>query len=430
MTTLQEPKRVCGRIDKGSVKLTPYLGLLKRPGGGCYVFNQTYFSPVKIEGEIDKVNEFFKRIQDKGVKRLKSDLINLLLQSRILIAKNDKAKPADKWPKLKWEKAWKSEPFVIVFDEKGKQEVLINSFKTWFKHFDYLFWPDRTNSMMVKNTVIYSPMSIIQSKFNEFFKALQISKYPFRISWGIDAPLEWFHNHQAEFKTIESPYMRFSSHIRYVLISEDLKALGALLNEGFCPHLTLWISDLKTATKTFSQLVNCLGKDGFTYDYKLEKDANKHPATEITDFVYQCHCHKELLSRQSHIYTEIINRIQMNRISNLFIDSESMGRILVLGNKRNVKPVADLQGCSQSSLVAALIKNIFGDCEYSRRKCNSCPVRYFCGGISDICLPEISCAIRRGLIYKLLEDATDRPKVTQKIEFVPVDGTIKIRKAG
>jgi hypothetical protein len=431
MAQLKEAKRLCSSFDKGSVKLTPYLGLLERPGGGYYVFNQTYFSPVKIEGEISKVHEFFKRLQDKGVKHLKSDLRSLLLQNRILVTKEDKSKPADKWTRSKWEKAWKQASFTITFGEEVEPEVLLGNFKTWLEHFDYLFCRDRVNILTIRNVALHSPVSGILLKFDEIFNTLQISKFPFKVTRVIDAPLDWFRMHMSEFSRIESPHVHFSSDIRNKLKSEDLKALGALLNEGFCPHLTLWISDLKAAEKTFSQLVNGLGKDGFTYDFKLEKDViNTQPIVKIADFVYHCHCHKELLSRQSHIYTEILNRIQMNGISNLFIDGQSMGRKFVLDNQKHVKPVADLQGCGQLSFVAALKKNIFGDCEYSRRKCKSCPVRYFCGGISDICLPEISCTIRKGLIHKFLEDATARPKVTQKIEFVSADGTIRIRKAG
>jgi hypothetical protein len=85
---------------------------------------------------------------------------------------------------------------------------------------------------------------------------------------------------------------------------------------------------------------------------------------------------------------------------------------------------------------------MFGECERSRKKCELCPVRYFCGGVSKSCqcgslkeqnrMVEITCAIRKRLIYKLLEDATAKPqvKLNQTIKFVPADGTIKIRNAG
>lgn len=441
MARSQEPKRASVNIDKSSVKLTPYLGLLERPGGGCFAFNQTYFSPVKIEGEINKVHEFFKGIKGNGVKHLKSDLINLLLNNRILISKEDKAKPADKWSESKWEKAWKGEPFTIIFDEKIETKILLGKFKTLIKNFEHLFYPDRINNLTVKNTVFHSPMSIIRYKYNEIFKVLQISKFPFKFNWVIDASLDWFRMNMSEFSQVESPHVRFSTDIRNELRSEDLKALAALLNKGFCPHLTLWIYDLKAAKKTFSQLVKGLGKDNFTYEVKVEKkEIGAMPKNEIINFVQQCNEHKELLIRQAVIYMDILNKIQWHSINNLFADSESMGRTLIISSQKHIKPIYKLRENRRPDWIAELKKNLFGECSYSRKKCKNCSVQYFCGGVDKSCLngseeeqnciAEINCAIRKGLILKFMKDATAKPKENHKIEFIPADGTIRIRKAG
>jgi hypothetical protein len=433
------------RFDKNSLKLTPYLGMLERPANGCFVFNQTYFSPVKIEGEMDKVHNFFKQIKHNGVKHLKSDLRNVLLQSRILVTKEDKSTPADRWSKSKWETAWKQEPFIIKLENGIESKLFLKHLKGWLSHFECLFFPNRINTLTVTEVVSHLSISQILSRCDELYKALWTSKRPFMLNWIIDTSLEWFQSHMAEFKAIESPNIHFATGLQNELKNAELKALIALLNEGFCPHLTIEIYSLATAERIFRQLERGLGKDGFIYDFKMEKDvACTLPTTEISDFVHHCHCCKELLLRQSNIYMGLLSRIQRNGINNLFADNDSMGRTLVLDRQERIKSIIDLKGCGQFSWRATLTKSMFGGCEYSRGKCSSCPVRYFCGGISKSCLhgirsfnqqnrmAETICNIKKRVIHQFIEDATAEPQVrlNKKIKLVPAYGTIKIRNIG
>lgn len=457
-TPRKQPSRNSSK-EKTELQITPYLGLIERPKGGCFVFNQLYFSPVRADSSCEQVNSLLERIDHEGTSILSNEALDFLANHGILIPKENNSRPITEWTVENRQAILRREKFIIRICNNGEfTEKNLKSLHCTLKEINQC----RKGKENLKVELQASVNKPYNTKFSESLDqvAKTIKKYLgyndiFTIY--LRCPIESLSTYFEPLSKYIHPSIIFSCITQKQINNDTISLLTKMKEDGFRPHLEFCVSNWNKheISAAIENLANELGEDGFSFELipainiqseDIRKKQNslisKADLLELFDYSYSF---SKINLSQFILYGDLWDKIKIHTLTNVYPCHICMGRVFSLNNDdpNHEHNYENIQIAKTSTVMTgnSLHNNYFGVTKFAKENCHQCPLRFFCGGVclhSAIIPPgtelgdrvlDLKCSMRKRMLYNFLEDATSEEfdnKKKRNYRFISGGGNIEL----
>ncbi|UCG49349.1 MAG: hypothetical protein JSU94_06105 [Phycisphaerales bacterium] len=436
-------------------QVAPHLGLVERPKGGSFLFNQVFFTPVRTSGSPEKVASLINQISRDGTSHLPTETLAFLANYNILVVKNNKGGPASEWSSQDWRQILGRERFVVRLSPRiSSRDKVLRSLSSVFDH--------------VRAECPEPALPPISLKFmadtfdsEEFFEhlvqvvRLALGRVDERedLSLYLECPVDFLERHVSRILGYSRPSIRVNCVVLPALSENTLSAFNQLVENGFRPHLIFLVSEPNAGPifDTIQMLAATLGPDAFTFSLlpflptspsktHRRREALISPSKMIS-LVESCHSSSHVELSQSWLYNDLKKRIQSHSVLSLYPCRACAGRAVYINGGGlcsgcHRQPIRDPSQMSETPAKALRDsrEDLFGRSDFAREECRSCPFRYFCGGVCEFVdvrvgdptlsrrLFQLHCATRKHMLLKFFEDATVESQAIAKRAYMLESG--------
>lgn len=417
-----------------------HLGMIARPGGGSFLFNQLRFSPIRSSATLQETEAFVRKLRNEGLSGLTAEAIRFLRAHEILVASDDAEPSPIEWSPQRWKTVTKGAPFTIrlgtcVKNEAGVRSSLDRLFRWLCKDYEGTAGPRLRIKFIWNGSYHKDTLSYIGQLIN--FITTYATRFEETVFF-LELPMRFYSMWVDRLCLAVTPCVSFNVDIADALQDADILALEKLVEEGFKPHCVFAVSAVNQdqVRSDITALAKRLGPEGYSIALKpISRQSFRSDGIygemlptsgQMTELSALCHSSKDIELSQSWLYESIRQRTTDTGF--VFPCRACIGRALYVdgdGMYFACHKEAATDVLRRSSEPQAALRSpdagYWGDSSFSRSECARCPVRHYCGGLCQYSALGVAdekvqrrvfqplCDMRMKVILDFLEDATKPP---------------------
>ena len=443
-------------------QLASEISILDRPKGGCFLFNQSRFSPTRTDATPKEVKDLLDKIKTDGASHLDQKALDFLVSNEILVPGNATGKPSANMTGEQWQNLLQLTPFTIRLNaDLDTVEKVLTSIDVVLQHFDKSGNDSKKPHLQIKYICRKSDCNDWLECMTQIIPFVLRSVERENVSFFAECPIEIVIPQVDQLLQINRPSIIVNLIVSQNLSQNCVSVLTKMAQQGFRPHLTFHFSNvnLEQVRKDLDMLLSELGNKGFTYsltpqlkltssDTVFSRECSAF-ADNLIDFIDYFHFNRRFTPSQSWLYHDLFSRTIGHSRAIPFPCYACAGKAIFINQDGSFyschKQAAYVSPVKQNEIQDALsnpTKNYYGQSSFARTNCDQCSLRNLCGGLCPYLarqtenvkiqqhIFQIHCRIRKHLLMHFFEEATtpiaDDKQPARQYRFVSGDGRLDV----